>query len=305
MKPAQEDRVLSENFLSAGDMKQEPEDIVVRMLLSEIIKREAGLALPIVTMLMVLGSLLVIPSLNYVATSLKAGENMENNIEGLYAADAGVEDALWRISNNSTGSIPYSYQLTGINGMTVDVVIDDLTTIAGEEMGTGGGHDDYLVIVKSITYDSGIYEYTMSMTNNGTGNMKIEKILIDFPPELDYVDGSTSGDITSEDPNITGNPTIGITLTWTEAPPYPTIPEDATRYHTFELSGPPDIAGVEGHGVVRATRQDVGTVWDSDSYPYSILAEAKDSTNDTVASIRAGVWAGVGVLEISCWQLSK
>ena len=144
----------------------------------------------------------------------------------------------------------------------------------------------------------------MAITNNGTGNVKIEKILIDFPPNLDYVNNSTGGDITSDNPNATGNPTIGITLTWLQGAPYPSIPESATKYHTFQLSGPPDVNGVEGHGVVQATRQDVGAVWDTTSFPLSILAQAKDSTGTIVATIKAGVWAGSGLLDISNWQIN-
>ena len=63
---------------------------MVRKLLLELKRGEAGVALPMVLVLLMLGSLLIIPSLNYVATSLKAGEIHEKNIKGLYAADAGV-----------------------------------------------------------------------------------------------------------------------------------------------------------------------------------------------------------------------
>ena len=265
---------------------------------------ESGQALLAVLALMALGGFLVIPALNFASTSVKTTNMFEKNLDGLYAADAGVEDALWIIKNDTPTSLPYSYQLTNLNGMTVDVVIDEVTTIAGEEMGQGGDHEDYMGIIKLVTYDAGIYDYSMSVTNNGTGNIKIEKILIDFPPELDYVDESTGGDLISEEPNVTGNPTIGITLVWLPSPPYPTIPESGTKYLTFQLSGPPGIIGVEGHGVVQATRQDVGTVWDSTSYPYSIVSQAKDSTDTVVAAIKAGVWAGSGLLDISCWQVN-
>ncbi len=270
--------------------------------LSEIANGEAGLALPIVLAMLALGSLLMVPSLNFAATSLKTGEVVEGNVKGLFAAEAGVEDALWRIKYDPPASFPYSYQVTGINGLTVDITIDEITTISGEDVGSSGDHDDWLQITKLVSYDAGIYSYTMSLTNNGNGNIKIEKILIDFPPELDYVAGSTGGDITTSDPEIIGNPTTGITLVWDIPTPYPAISPEETKDHTLQLSGPPDIAGVEGHGFVQATRDDIGTVWDSDSHPYTIWAQAKDDTDTVVATIRAGVWAG-GQLEISCWQV--
>ncbi|MFC1902322.1 hypothetical protein ACFLX3_05315 [Chloroflexota bacterium] len=265
---------------------------------------ESGQAMLAVLALMAVGGVLVIPTLNFASTSVKTTNMFEKNLDGLYAADAGVEDALWIIKNDTPTSFPYSYQLTNLNGMIVDVVIDEVTTIAGEDMGESGIHEDYMGIIKLVTYDAGIYDYSMTISNNGTGNMKIEKILIDFPPNLEYVTGSTGGDLTTDEPNVTGNSATGITLVWLQSPPYPSIPEGSDKYLTFQLSGPPDVNGVEGHGVIQATRDDVGTVWDSTSYPYSIVSQAKDSTDTVVATIRAGVWAGSGLLDISCWKVN-
>ena len=262
------------------------------------------MVLPIVLAMLALGSLLIVPCLNYVSTSLKTGEMVEENVEGLYAAEAGVEDALWRIKNDKPASFPYSYQLTGINGMSVDVVIDEPTSIFGEETLPQGDHADWLIITKSVSYDAGIYFYTLSVTNDGEGNIKIEKILLDFPPDLEYVDGSTSGNITTVNPSVNGDQTTGITLIWDIPEPRLTIDEGVTADHTFQLSGPPDVTGVEGHGFVQATREDMGTVWDADSaIPYQITAQAKDATDTVVATIRAGVWEG-SQLSIGCWQIN-
>ncbi|MBA7687904.1 hypothetical protein ES703_96378 [subsurface metagenome] len=208
-------------------------------------------------------------------------------------------------------SFPHPYQLTGINGMAVNVVIDEVTTIAGEEVGSSGEHSDSLEVTSSVDYSEGIYYYTMYLTNKCTSNIKIKKILIDFPPDLDYEYGTTGGDITTDDPAVAGNPATGITVIWEMPTPLPTIepgPDPAngqynTEEHTFELSGPPDVTGVEGHAVVEASRQDVGTVWDVDSCPYSITAQAKDANDRVIATIRAGVWQG-SQPEISCWQVN-
>ncbi len=273
--------------------------------LSKLIKREEiGAALPIVLAMLALGSLLIVPSLNYVATSVKTGGVMEKNMEGLYAADTGVEDALWKLKYDEPASFPYSYQLTDINGMSVNVVIEEVTTLFGEELVEGGGHSDWLVITKTITYDAGIYYFTLSLTNEGEGNMKIEKIVLDLPHDLEYVDGSTGGDLSDDDDlTVNGDSSMGITLIWDIPVPHPTISEGATKNHTFQLSGPPGVEGVEGHGFVQSTRDDVGTVWDGDLYPFSITAQAKDTTDTVVATIHAGVWKG-SELSISCWQVN-
>ena len=275
----------------------------VRKWLSTAIKREDGIALPAVLAMMALGSLLIVPSINYVATTLQAGEMVQEKFKGMLAADAGVEDALWKIENDTPTSFPHSYQLTDINGMTVDIVIDEIDSLAGEEVGATGGHEDWLNTVRTVTYDAGIYSYTVNMTNNGSGNIKIVKILIDFPPEAEYVNGSTTGDITTDNPTINGSPTTGITLIWEMSAPYPSIAPAETKQHLFELSGPPGIEDIEGHGFIEAQRDDIGTVWDSDSRPYSIIAQAKNASAEVTATIRAGVWTGVET-DISCWQLN-
>ena len=272
---------------------------------TKAIKGEAGQVMPLVLAMMALGSLVMVPLLNHAATTINTGKLVEEKTKGIYAAGAGVEDALWKIKNDTPDSLPYSYQLTGINGMTVDVVIDEIEAIAGEELGETGVHEDWLVSITSISYnaETEIYDYTMSLTNNGSGNIKIVKIMIIFPPLIEYVEGSTSGDITTDDPTVVGDYYTGVTLIW-EMPTgaYPTIPIGETSEHCFQLSGPPDIEGVEGNGILEAHRDDIGTVWINESQPYTIIAQAKDSAGKVVASIRAGVWGGID-MSISCWQI--
>ena len=258
------------------------------------------MTLLIVLVMMTVGSLLIVPTLDFISTSINTGEVFEEKLEALYAAEAGVEDALWRMANDEPSSFPYDYELTDINGMTVEVVIEKITTIAGVEIGDFGVHATWMLIEKSITYDAGIYSYNISITNNGAGNMKIEQILIDFPPGLEYVPGSTGGDFFNDDPTVVGDATTGITIYW-QFDPHPTIPMTETREHFFELSGPPDVSGVEGHCCIEASRQDEGTVWDTDSNPFTVTAQAKDATGTVITTIRTGFWEG-GMTSITCWQ---
>ena len=272
---------------------------------SRLNQREEGVALLLVMVMLTAGSLIIVPSLNYITTGVQSGQMYEEKMEGLYAAEAGVEEGLWRMLTDKPSSFPDSRQLADVNGMTVDVTIDVVTTVAGKAVGTGGVHDEYLDIVNSVTYDAGAgeYAYHMSVTNNGTGNVKIEMILIDLPPNVAYAPGSTGGDLYCGDPVVVGDSSTGIIVYWEFIPPYPSIPQGATREHFFRLSGPAGVPGVEGHGCVRATRQDVGTVWDTDSRPYSITAAASDAGGDTVTTIKVGLWEG-GQVVISGWQVN-
>ncbi len=271
--------------------------------LSNLKKGEEGVTLLVVLVMMTVGSVLIIPTLNFISTSVQTGEVFEEKLEGLYAAEAGVEDALWKMVNDKPSSFPHSYELTDINGMTVSVVIDTVSEIAGQDIGAGGVHDEFLTITKSAVYSDGIYDYTLTVTNDGVGNVSVEMILIDFPPGLDYVWDSTDGDLYKDNPLVIGDSNTGITLYWEFIPPYPTIPEGATRVHTFQLSSLTEISGAEGHGSVKATRQDVGTVWDSDSHPFSITAQARDDTDTVVSTIRTGFWEA-GIISVTCWQVN-
>ncbi len=285
----------------------------VREIFLKIIKRQDGVALPSVLAMFAIGSLLIVPSINYIATNLNAGMMAEEEFMGILAADAGVEDALWKIKNDTPDSFPYTYQITEINGHTVDITIDEVNTLAGEPIGQTGSHSERLTVTENVTYDynTGNYTYTLSLTSNHNKPIKIDKILIDFPPGVDYVDGSTSSNVTEPedaDPHpVSGTPATGLTLVWenSQAGGLPTISGWATEYHYFKLSGPPGIEGIEGHGFVEALSDDIGTVWVSEEIPYSVEAKAKDASEEVVITIRAGVWGSSTELEISCWQVIR
>lgn len=266
------------------------------------------MALPSVLAMFAIGSLIIVPSINYISTNLNAEMKAEEEYKGILAADAGVEDALWKIKNETPASLPYSYQITDVNGLSVDITIDEVDMIASEEIGQTGDHSEWLSVNITATYDygTGNYTYIMSLINNHTKTMKIDKIMIDFPPNVDYVSGSISSNVTqplNDEPSVNGSPSTGITLVWDNDTPHPSIDGGETEYHCFKLSGPPDIEGIEGHGFVEAQSEDIGTVWIMESVPYSIEAKAKDEDNSVVVAIIAGVWGSSTELEISCWQV--
>jgi len=272
-----------------------------------LIKHQGGMALPAVIALFAVGSLMIVPSINYVATNINAGSLAEEEFKGILAADAGVEDALWKIKNEPPDqeSLPYEYQITDVNGLSVDVTIDNIDQLAGVPLDEGGGHVDWVTVNATATWDAGIWSYELAIYNDQPSVKHIVKILIDLPSGLEYVSGSTSGNITTDDPDpIIGSPATGIILIWGwEGEDRPVIDKFETKYHCFELNGPENIEGVEGHGFLLIDRSDVGSVWIGDIVPYSITAQAKDASAAVVGEIRAGVWGGGGALEVSCWQV--
>jgi len=278
----------------------------IKERLYNLIKRQDGMALPAVLAMFAVGSLLIVPSMNYVATNLSAGTAAAEEFKGILAADAGVEDALWKIKNDDPDFLE-PYTITDINGLSIDIDIDEIETIAGEPVGDTGNHPDRLSANTTVTYDSGTYYYTLALTSHHNKPIKIERILIEFPAGVDYVSGTTSSNITKPpdaDPTtISGSSTTGITVVWVNDEPQPAIPGYGTEYHSFELSGPPGIEDIEGHGIIEAHSDDIGTIWISDVQPHIITAEAKNASEEVVATIIAGVWGGSEVLDISYWQV--
>ena len=104
--------------------------------------------------LFLVGSLFVTPLLMFMGTGLKMGKEVyESRMGELYAADAGVEDAVWRIQNGTQVKPPvdcgdptsWSYSISGVNGKTVAVNITyvnnttNTVTYLVESTATGNG----------------------------------------------------------------------------------------------------------------------------------------------------------------------
>jgi len=125
-------------------------------LLRKIIKEQKGQALPIVLVLLVVGGLLIAPTLDYASTSLKAHQVTETNTLEIYSADSGIEGTLYWLTNGRTAEGPWddwddtagygerdTYYL---NGRSVDVIVDRM-----EEMGA----NIYKITSTATTLDAG------------------------------------------------------------------------------------------------------------------------------------------------------
>jgi len=99
-------------------------------LLRKILRNEAGQALPMALVLLVLGGLLVGTSVSLMHTNLKANIMVDRKTSELYAADAGVEKVLWHIKYDGSFTLPEDdddpqliVEDLDLNGKTVDVYI--------------------------------------------------------------------------------------------------------------------------------------------------------------------------------------
>jgi hypothetical protein len=121
---------------------------VREIAMKRLARDEKGQAMVMVLFLMVVGGLLVSSLLAYMGTGLLTGRVYERRTAELYAADAGVEDAVWKIQNNiglCPGNPSTTYNITDVNGKSVEITVTlvnnttAIVTYRVESTATGGG----------------------------------------------------------------------------------------------------------------------------------------------------------------------
>jgi hypothetical protein len=117
---------------------------VRKITMKGLVKGQKGQALAAALIVLVIGGLILTPLLGLMGTGIKSGQVFEQKVDETYAADAGVEDAMWHIRNN-------------------DIDDDDLLR---EVLGAGYNHYDYSSGY-SYVYDLDVNDkdVTVSMQN--------------------------------------------------------------------------------------------------------------------------------------------
>ena len=134
----------------------------MKAIVKRAIRQEKGNVLILVLVLLVLGGLILAPLLGLMSTGLMAGQVYERKTAELYAADAGVEDAIWMIQHPAETGLPYEcgdppwsydYEISDINDRHVQVHIDYLsegthriTSIASTDGGSNTTIEAYLAV---------------------------------------------------------------------------------------------------------------------------------------------------------------
>lgn len=91
---------------------------------NKLVRSEEGYALLLALILLLVGSLIITPLLGFMSTGLIASQVHEKQTMELYAADAGVEDAIWKIITKATGipqaegEDPLKYAIGDVNSKT-------------------------------------------------------------------------------------------------------------------------------------------------------------------------------------------
>ncbi len=279
-------------------------------LFKRIIVNEKGQALPAVLALLVLGGLTIAPSLNYSATSLNGSRIIEESLNGVYAAEAGVEDVLWSLQN----VMPPSTQLVeNINQMAVTMQTEDkgVYTIYLGELIQPGQHSDYLDVDGEMLWDEGAqaYKYIITVTwqpESGTPTIHLEEVGAKLPLGYSYQTGSAASfavNLSTDEPSETTDTSGAYLLNWTLESPLPSISEDnPVQTQTFYVTGE---GSQEGHYAwVVANRGDIGAVGEITGTSYEITATAtRPGDGQTTAKIVAEVIIGGGTTNIVSWQI--
>ncbi len=272
-----------------------------------IIRDETGQALPVVLILLVLGGLVIAPSLSYAATSLDSGRNNMRSVNGLYAADAGVQDALWCLAENTTVHTSLSET---INGMTVTIQTEtkgDYVLYAGEWV-TGAGHYDWLTVTGEMVWDggAGAYKYTITVTREpeASGNIKLVEVGAKLPVGYSYQAGSAAlfgENLSTNEPDDELDGAGAHLLDWEISPEATLDAGNPTRTQIFYATG---TGPLEGHYAwVIANRADVGAVGELSGAFYIVTATATEG-GETTAVIVADVMMSEGVPYITAWKIN-
>jgi hypothetical protein len=125
---------------------------MMKGIMKRVIRGQEGNVLILVLILLVVGGLILTPLLGLMSTGLLAGRVYERKMEDYYAADAGVEDAIWRIQDNKlvfVNNCSYLEPLT-VNDRSVNVVVyrEDLDPTCKENL-------MYRILSIAATNDSG------------------------------------------------------------------------------------------------------------------------------------------------------
>jgi len=280
--------------------------------LRKILKGEAGQAFPVVLALLIIGGLTIVPSLNLTFSSAKTSHMLEAGIKGNYAADAGVEDALWSLAN---GMSPPSQLSDSINDMQVNIqTVDKGTyTVYLSEFIEPGEHSDYLDVDGEITWDPGAdaYKYTITVTwqpNPGPPTIHLEEVGARIPVGYTYQALSAADfaeNLSTDEPEEILDGQGAYLLNWDLGLPAPYVSEaQPVQTQIFHITG---VGNLEDYYAwVVANRSDIGAVGEITGTAYQITARAVcPETGDTTATIVAEAMIGGGLTYITSWRISN
>lgn len=266
----------------------------MKRLLRQIRSNQRGQALPAVLALLVVGSVTIVPGINHVATTVNHSRLINANMKGDYAAEAGIEKALWSVAQNAT--IPSQLSET-INNMNVS--IESLNrgtfTVYFGELVQPLGHSYDLSVSGSIAWDAGAnaYKYTVTVTRQGGSTViHLAEIGARLPLNFTYKTGSAASfadNLSTAEPEQLIDSFGARMVNWIFPSPLPSVSEsDPIATQTFYITGTESTSG--DYTWVVANRLDMGEIGNLTGSLYIITSTAtRAGSNDVAARIVAHV----------------
>jgi len=170
------------------------------MKFSSLIKHgERGQVLILTLIILALGSLIIAPLLNFLATGARATAIYQDKLMQYYACDAGIEDAAHKMLKNTAAvealadGESLTYVLPAINGLPVTVTLSKASLLDGllgsDEYKIGQPHSGWVQYdvpinqaVRNYVENWVEYHCTLDFTYTGGGNRMIETVGVFFSP---------------------------------------------------------------------------------------------------------------------------
>ena len=251
----------------------------MRTIMKRATRQEEGKVLILVLVSLVVGGLILAPLLGLMSTGLVAGQVYEERTAELYAADAGVEDAIsWLMPPDPQDPEgPWEWDEEQqvwnrgtpirVNDKDVWVTID--TTDAGEFLAdmldyssVNSPHSDWMITYRSPAPG----RFSISITWIGTAeNKRITSVGAWLGGAYSYLEGQDipGADIRETYPNYTFDPEgfsfsggMGFIWEWPANPDRPTFNPGNTMTLTFQFT--PENTPPTGIGWAMAGSEDVG-----------------------------------------------
>jgi hypothetical protein len=172
----------------------------IKELLRRLHKGERGQTLILALVMLVLGGLIIPPLLVFMSTGLLAGQKMELDVSANYAADAGVESAIWHVKNGGNYleyvddygrvGLPYEDSPFREYSITVGDRDVDVTLSFVPDAAVPGTHAVYRIEANTADSraDANIVSYLIDVTGDYSG---ITNFVITSQNEID-IDGPSS-----------------------------------------------------------------------------------------------------------------
>ncbi len=198
------------------DLKDDLEDVLSRQKrrVGSALRSQSGFAtLTTVLVIMVVGAIIITPLLAFVITGTRAGEVHDRITDRLYAADAGIQDGIWRVSSGDYpndwkgtwdesvyGDEPLIYSVPDLNGCEVTVTIRPVWLLAGLETPAYGRTPHAELVTVSNAATSGTLEIVVVMDDSIQGSKKIDRIGVWIPEGFTFTGSSSLQDLSPTHP---------------------------------------------------------------------------------------------------------